>query len=205
MNGFGNRLRELRLAIGLSQEKLADQLQSTVKSIQRYEKGYRPDTYALVKIATYFNVSTDYLLGLKSYKEMIKERKEKLKGQGRYNRLYSRYINCINNYEIMDDAKYYWIQLEDDYIGGQTEWSGWLNEECTLEIRRLRSVKPREAIKMCTHVNGKPMVINSQIDATIFEIYGGQAIIRDDICEKYLPQFMNDYTELNPEFEIFEQ
>ena len=37
MNGFGERLKELRLAAGLSQEKLANQLQSTAKSIQRYE------------------------------------------------------------------------------------------------------------------------------------------------------------------------
>ncbi len=68
------------MAARLSQEKLVNQLQITVKSIQRYESGYRPDTYALVKLAKYFNVSTDYLLGLKSYKELIKERKEKLKG-----------------------------------------------------------------------------------------------------------------------------
>ena len=63
VNGFGDRLKELRLVAGLSQEKLANQLQITVKSIQRYESGYRPDTYALVKLATYFNVTTDYLLG----------------------------------------------------------------------------------------------------------------------------------------------
>ncbi len=30
MNGFGERLRKLRLAAGLSQEKLANQLQITV-------------------------------------------------------------------------------------------------------------------------------------------------------------------------------
>ena len=63
MNGFGKRLKELRVAAGLSQEKLANQLQVTVKSIQRYESGYRPDTYVLVQLATYFNVSADYLLG----------------------------------------------------------------------------------------------------------------------------------------------
>lgn len=205
MKGFGERLRELRLAAGLSQEKLANQLQITVKSIQRYESGYRPDTYALVKLATYFNVSTDYLLGLKCYTESIKERKEKLKGEDGYSELYSNYLNCLNNYEIVEDKTYYWIELEDDYIGGQTEWIGWFNEECTLEIRRLRPVKPEGAIEMCTRVNGKPMVINSQMDAMVFLIYGGQAIVRGDICEKYLPEFLQDFIGPNPELKIFEE
>lgn len=203
MNGFGERLRELRLAAGLSQEKLANQLQITVKSIQRYESGYRPDTYALVKLATYFNVSTDYLLGLKSYKESIKVRKEKLKGEDGYSKLYSNYLNCLNNYEIVEDTTYYWIELKDDYIGGQTEWIGWFNEERTLEIRRLRPVKPKGAIEMCTRVNGKPMVINSQMDAMVFLIYGGQAIVREDICEKYLPEFLQDFIGPNPELKVF--
>ena len=205
MKGFGERLRELRLAAGLSQEKLANQLQITVKSIQRYESGYRPDTYALVKLATYFNVSTDYLLGLKCYKESIKERKEKLKGEDGYSELYSNYLNCLNNYEIVEDKTYYWIELEDDYIGGQTKWIGWFNEERTLEIRRLRPVKPKGAIEMCTRVNGKPMVINSQIDAMVFLIYGGQAIVREDICEKYLSEFLQDFIGPNPELKIFEE
>lgn len=205
MNGFGDRLKELRLAAGLSQEKLANQLQITVKSIQRYESGYRPDTYALVKLATYFNVTTDYLLGLKSYKESIKERKELLKGEGGYNELYSNYLNCLNNYEIMEDTTYYWIELEDDYIGGQTEWIGWFNEERTLEIRRLRPVKPKGAIELCTQINGKPMVINSQMDAMVFLIYGGQAIVREDICEKYLPEFLQDFIGPNLELKVFEE
>lgn len=205
MKGFGERLRELRLATGLSQEKLANQLQITVKSIQRYESGYRPDTYALAKLATYFNVSTDYLLGLKCYKESIKERKEKLKGEDGYSELYSNYLNCLNNYEIMKDKTYYWIELEDDHIGGQTEWIGWFNEERTLEIRRLRPVKPKGAIEMCTRINGKPMVINSQMDAIFFLIYGGQAIVRENICEKYLPEFLQDFIGPNPELKIFKE
>ena len=205
MNGFGDRLKELRLAVGLSQEKLANQLQITVKSIQRYESGYRPDTYALVKLATYFNVSTDYLLGLKSYKELIKERKEILQGEDGYSELYSNYLNCLNNYEIVENATYYWIELEDDRIGGQTEWIGWFNEERTLEIRKLRPVEPKGAIAICTQINGKPMVINSQIDAKVFLIYGGQAIVREDICEEYLPEFLQDFIGPNPELKVFEE
>lgn len=198
MNVFGNRLKELRIAAGISQDKLANELQIAVKSIQRYERGYRPDTYVLVKLATYFNVSTDYLLGLKSYRELIKEREKKLRGKNGYSELYNNYLRCLNNYEIVEDATYYWIEMNDNNIGGQTEWIGWADEERTLEIRRLRAVEPSGAIEMCTLVNGKPMVINSQMDAVVFLIYGGQAIVREDICEKYLPQFLEDFIGPDP-------
>lgn len=204
MNDFGKRLKELRKAVGMSQDKLAEQLQIAVKSIQRYEGGYRPDTYALVKLATYFDVTTDYLLGLKSYKESMKERKEKWIGRGGYSELYSNYLRCINNYEIEDGATYYWIEMKDDYIGGQTEWIGWADKECTQEIRRLRPIIPEGAIEICTRINGKPMVINSQVDAAVFLIYGGQAIVRKDICEKYLPQFLEDIIGPNPELKVLD-
>lgn len=197
MNGFGKRLKELRVAAGLSQEKLANQLQVTVKSIQRYESGYRPDTYVLVQLATYFNVSADYLLGLKNEKELQEERNQKLKGENGYSELYSNYIKCLNNYDIMKDATYYWIELEDNYIGGQTEWVGWFDEDRKLEIRRLRPVKPEGVIKMCAQVNGKLLVINSHTDAIVFLTYGGQAIVREDICKKYLPEFLKDYIVAN--------
>ena len=63
MDSFGKKVRELRTAAGLSQEKLAEQLEIAEKTVQRYEKGLRPDTYGLAKLASFFNVSADYLLG----------------------------------------------------------------------------------------------------------------------------------------------
>ena len=189
MKNFGERLKELRLAVEKSQLELANVLGITVKSIQRYEKGYRPDTYTLAKIATYFNVSTDYLLGLKGYVEMEKEREECLKDNLGF---YKNYIKCLNEYEIQE-ADYYWITLKDDYIEGQTEWVGWADENQTQEIRRLCLVKPEAAIQICTQLKGKPMVLNSEEDAITFRIYGGEAIVRTDICEQYLPEFAREY------------
>jgi len=199
MESFAKKIKELRVAAGFSQEKLAKQVGTTVKSIQRYERGYKSDTYALVQLATFFNVSADYLLGLKGYKEQMEERKHKLKGEDGYNELYSHYLKCLNNYEIVEDAKYYWIELIDDCIGGQTQWVGWADNEYKLEIRRLRPVKPKSAIEACVRVIGKPMVINSLLDVIVFLIYGGQAIVRADICEQYLPEFMEDFITENPE------
>jgi len=202
MGDFGKRLKELREAARLSQEELADQVGISKRSIQRYEKKTRPDAYNLVELATYFNISMEYLLGLKSEIELVQERNEKLKGKGGYIELYPYYIKCLNNYEIVKGAEYYWIELEGNHSGGQTKWVGWADKEHTKEIRRLRPVEPKEAIEMCTLIKGRPLVLNSLLDAIVFLNYGGQAIVRKDICEKYLPGFLEDYIAPNQDMII---
>ena len=61
---ISNRLKELRLCSGLTQKRLASTLGLSVTCYAGYEQGYRePDLYMLIKIANYYSVSTDYLLG----------------------------------------------------------------------------------------------------------------------------------------------
>lgn len=58
------RLKELRKQRRLSQLKLAMDLNMNPNSISRYENGEREADYAtLIKLADYFDVSVDYLLG----------------------------------------------------------------------------------------------------------------------------------------------
>ena len=58
------RLKELRKKKGVSQLKLATDLNTTQNTISRYETGERePGINELIKIADYFNVSVDYLIG----------------------------------------------------------------------------------------------------------------------------------------------
>lgn len=57
------RLKEIRKAKGISQLKLAMDLNMNQNTISRYETGERePGIDDLVKIADYFHVSIDYLL-----------------------------------------------------------------------------------------------------------------------------------------------
>lgn len=58
------RLRTLRENINLMQKEVAERLKINQVTYNRYEKGERePDNDTLKKIADFFNVSTDYLLG----------------------------------------------------------------------------------------------------------------------------------------------
>lgn len=57
------RLRELRKSRGISQLKLAMDLNTNQNTISRYETGERePGITELITLADYFNVSVDYLL-----------------------------------------------------------------------------------------------------------------------------------------------
>lgn len=65
MNSFGKNIRELRVEKNLWQADVAKALNVTITTISRWELGKQePDFDMLIKIAKYFGVTTDYLLGL---------------------------------------------------------------------------------------------------------------------------------------------
>lgn len=67
------RLKELRKSKGISQLKLAIDLNTNQNTISRYETGERePGIVELIKIADYFNVSVDYLLNRTNNPDMQK-------------------------------------------------------------------------------------------------------------------------------------
>lgn len=62
---FADRLTKLRENTGKKRQEVADELEISRASLEYYEKGKRkPDIEVLAKIAEYYKVSTDYLLGL---------------------------------------------------------------------------------------------------------------------------------------------
>lgn len=64
MKKFGERLRQLRTARGLSQMDFSKLIQTSKSSVNMYERGERePNFETLEKIADFFNVDMDYLLG----------------------------------------------------------------------------------------------------------------------------------------------
>lgn len=64
MSIFGERLRELRTSNNMGQKELGALLNVSDSSIRKYESGDRtPAPDAIKKLANFFNVSTDYLLG----------------------------------------------------------------------------------------------------------------------------------------------
>jgi len=73
---FGEKLLKLRKESGLSQEALAEKLNTTRQAISKWEnsQGY-PETEKIIKIGSLFKVSIDYLL-----KDTIVEKEENTRG-----------------------------------------------------------------------------------------------------------------------------
>lgn len=64
MSTFGERLKLLRKSRNLTQQQIADLLFVNKSSVSRYESNSQlPETPQLQKLADYFEVSIDYLLG----------------------------------------------------------------------------------------------------------------------------------------------
>ncbi|MBQ4101497.1 MAG: helix-turn-helix transcriptional regulator [Oscillospiraceae bacterium] len=67
------RLKMMRKEKGLTQTRLAIELNTSQNTISRYETGERePGIRELIKIADYFNVSIDYLLERSNNPKLIK-------------------------------------------------------------------------------------------------------------------------------------
>ena len=68
MKIFAQRLKDLRKEKGLSQQQFAEYLNIKQQSYARYEADTSEPSYdMLVEIAKFFEVSTDYLLGLEDF------------------------------------------------------------------------------------------------------------------------------------------
>lgn len=71
MASFSDRVRELRKSKNMTQRQMADALSITERSYQRYEADSNPNNETLLKLANFFNVSTDYLLGRSDVPDVI--------------------------------------------------------------------------------------------------------------------------------------
>lgn len=71
-DSFGRRLKWLRSKRGLSQEVVAKELNISRARYSHYENDHvEPDMDLISKLATFFKVSSDYLLGLSSQSKLI--------------------------------------------------------------------------------------------------------------------------------------
>jgi len=76
---FGDFLAKLRKEKGYYQKEVAAYLNVTVATISNYEKNvHAPDLDTLIKLADFYDVSTDYLLQRTRYKASIRTLNKRL-------------------------------------------------------------------------------------------------------------------------------
>ena len=73
------RLQELRKESGMTQQQVADTIQTTLRQYQRFEKGEQKPGYDnLIKLADCFQVSLDYLAGRSSLREAAPQKPDEI-------------------------------------------------------------------------------------------------------------------------------
>lgn len=88
-----NRIRELRKNLNMSQEMLAEAIHTTQQAVSRMENHtYDIPSELLIEIADYFNVTTDYILG-------ISDTKRDYHGQYRMNQEMDKYYDIVLRYQ----------------------------------------------------------------------------------------------------------
>lgn len=69
-----NRLKQLRKEKGITQSDLASGADISLTSVKQYETGKRiPEKFILSKIANYFNVIDDWIIGESEYKTIFEK------------------------------------------------------------------------------------------------------------------------------------
>lgn len=86
MKTFGERLKNLRLNLGLTQTELAEKLGISTSTVGMYEQNRREPDYATInKISSLFTVSTDYLLNGKDNSRDVNELVNTIKNEMKLN------------------------------------------------------------------------------------------------------------------------
>lgn len=96
-----NRLRALRLEKNESLEKIAKYLNVTIQTISNYETEKRdmtPDT--IIRLANYYDVSTDYLLGKSDIRNYDKDKQD-------FHYAYHKEMEGLTDEEIADALRFY--------------------------------------------------------------------------------------------------
>lgn len=103
-----SRIKQLRQKRGLIQEILAAELGITQQMLSKYERDITLiKVDILKKIAAYFNVTTDYLLGISDVKRDIK-------GQMKLNETLDAYYDLVEVYKDLDsyDQEMIWSIIQ---------------------------------------------------------------------------------------------
>ncbi len=99
INMVNNRIRELRKSASISQETLAKAIHTTQQAVSRMENhAYDIPSESLIEMSKYFNVTTDYILG-------ISDTKRDYNGQYRMNQEMDKCYDIVQRYQRLSKKK----------------------------------------------------------------------------------------------------
>lgn len=184
MSKTSERIRYARTACRLTVRELADFIGTSERTVIRYENGQSvPDTRSLKQLATIFDLSTDYLLGLSDNAEtsfLAPYRSQNL------------FYRKVQQNEILPDTEYYVIEYDPGKefypMSGQMEWVGRAGGR---DLYALRPVIPEGWLFLLNEIGEeKPLILNCREDFYVFLNYGGSALATEAVCKECVPHMM---------------
>jgi len=126
MNGIGQRIKELRKILGLTQKEFANRIGKSTISIAKWEAGDRtPDESTLKLISKEFNVSEEWLktgegeIFIKAKSNVITELENAIKQiEGRVPRYIKKALESGNSDEILEAITDFLYDLADEIKKG---------------------------------------------------------------------------------------
>ena len=184
-NKFSERLRGLRKEQGLTIKETASRLNISFSALSNYEMGNRsPDFNTLIKLANFYKVTTDYLLGISNIKNIYLEQNDDIFKGGyflfeEYNQIYTEYINTIfsvtkntikHSVGFDRDITPRLLILLDVYRTLEPFFEGLRLDEYDYNSHTVVSLFTKQKVMLDDHLNKLLMYYLSDLDNTIKEL-----------------------------------
>ncbi|SCJ82286.1 HTH-type transcriptional regulator immR [Anaerotruncus sp. 2789STDY5834896] len=196
MSKTSERIRHARKHCRLTTKQLTYFIGVSERSVVRYENDQStPDTHSLIQLASIFDLSTDYLLGLSDNAEASFLELYRTKN------IFYRYVQ---NNHIREETDYYWIEYSPKDgpfpLRGKMQWAGTDGKE---ELYALRPIIPESCLIILEKLGRqKPLILNSREDFNVFLIYGGTAFASHQVCKECMPYLLRPGTVKNKAREL---
>ena len=118
MTIFAQRLKSLREQHNLTQQDIADIVHATNKAVSTWENGIKvPRQPRIEKLADFFNVSTDYLLGRSDIKRWEETQPATPKDLDRWDAEYNHNGKLAKEVKLIEDVETQWGKPAADMMG----------------------------------------------------------------------------------------
>ena len=106
---IGEKIKELRIENQLTQKQLAEKLKISQSSVCEWERNqYEPTATAIKLLSSFFEVDSDYLLGIEKEKSYGRQKNNNLKPQEQELLSMFAFLDEDEKGKILDDCKYFY-------------------------------------------------------------------------------------------------
>lgn len=190
MKFIGEKIKEIRLAFGMNKTQFSQILNISKKTLDNYENDkILPKERFISNLMSQFKISNEYIEGKSKFFNELAMKNVLDLPEETANKYYANYILLIKN-RPTEDCKdiYYMILTSNGEIGGYTEFFDFVDPD-NGNFDEIRILRPLSAKTINTSYFQDLMIINKKEDIILYFKFAEKALVKKEICEKYLRQY----------------